>query len=267
MIIEGKVVLITGASGGFGGALAREFARARSRIALCGRDRNKLDSLAEELRSDGAMAEAFVHDLCDLEGAPALVETVESRLGPVAVLINNAGGATTGLVADIPVAEFIEALRSNLLGAIALTKAALPRMLERKDGSIVFISSGAALRALPAYAPYSAAKAGLSAFADSLRAELRGCGVTVITIYPGKLATQFDQRSRRYGEPLAAPRGGGSLPARIAKRVLRAVRNDKSIVMIRGAAWAAAWLGRLAPALVDRILAGRAKMAGKCPRR
>lgn len=256
MSLAGKIVLLTGASSGLGRALASAFAGAGCRVAAVGRNEAALAALAAELRARGAVVEPFTHDLHRFDGAAELVAQVESRIGPVAILVNNAGAGVSGTVADVPMAEFLGALESNLLGAIALSKAVLPGMLGRKDGALAFVSSGVALRALPGYAPYSAAKAALSAFADSLRVELAGSGISVTTVYPGKLVTPFQRRSRHFGQPFASP-GGGALPERIAARILDAVEKRKPFVTVRGAAWLAAWLDMLAPGLVDRVLAAR----------
>ncbi len=255
---SGKVVAITGASSGLGRALALEFAQAGAHVALLGRDAATLESIAAELRGRGTRAETFPHDLL-APGVRAgeLVHAVEEKLGPLAILVSNAGGATSGLFTDIPDEEFRSSIEANLIGSAVLIRAAARAMLPRGDGSIVIISSGVALRAIPGYSPYCAAKAGLSALADSLRVELGDAGIRVVTVYPGRMATALDARVRHFGAPWPAAPGQGADARHIASRVVAGVRRDAASVVVRGPAWIAWWLHRFSPRLVDRILARR----------
>src|SRR5262249_13629416 len=113
----------------------------------------------------------------------------EEKLGPIDVLVNNAGVQNSGLTAESDVAEAERLLRVNLFAPLFATRALLPRMLERGSGTIIDVASVAALVAAPGQAWYGASKAGLATFSEALRGELRGTGVHVLTVYPGPVDT------------------------------------------------------------------------------
>ncbi len=257
MNLAGRVVLITGGSAGLGAALARAFGRAGCRVAVAGRHAARTEAVAAGLCREGCDAQAFLSDLRNADAAAALADDVTRRMGPIAILVNNAGFVTAGLVSDVPLVAFRHSLAVNLLAPVTLIQAVLPSMLRAREGAIVMVSSGVALRALPGEAPYSAAKAALSALADSLRVELRGTGVSVTTVYPGRLATEINANAERYGDGATAPDPGGAAPERVARRIVAAVKHGDAYVIRRGPAWLAWWLHRFVPGLVDRVLAAR----------
>lgn len=179
-------VLITGASSGIGEALAREFARAGASLTLVARRGEVLQALAKELP---VKTQVIAADLADPERAEPLRAEAEAGLGPIDVLINNAGAQIVAPTISISAARAEALLRLDLFTPLRLTSATLPGMLQRKSGVIVDIASLAALAPTPGMAHYNAAKAGLAAFSEGLRGELRGTGVQVLTVYPGPVDT------------------------------------------------------------------------------
>lgn len=228
MRLEGSIALVTGASSGIGRAVAPLLAERGATLALAGRDQAALASIAE--RTGGLPLAA---DLAAPGGAERLAELVLERWGRVDLLISNAGAGWAGELATMPleVAERLIAL--NLLAPVRLTRLLLPGMLERGSGHLVYVTSIAGATGVAREAVYAATKAGLASFADSLREEVAGAGLTVSVVVPGVVDTPFfDRRGSAYDRSWPAP-----IPAeRVARAVLRAVADDRAEV------FAPAWI-------------------------
>jgi short-subunit dehydrogenase len=218
-------IVITGASSGIGAALARELGKLpNARLTLVARRRPLLEKLARSLPAKTFVVERDLAQPGD-RSTDWLVEA-ERENGPVDVLINNAGVQVIGRTAAIDVERGEASLHVNLLTPLRLTRAVLPGMIARKEGTIVDIASMAALAPTPAMTYYNASKAGLAAASEALRGELRGTGVHVVTVYPGIVATDMaDDALAAYGSNLALrlqPRGTTSgLAALVRKAILR----------------------------------------------
>jgi short-subunit dehydrogenase len=212
--LAGARVLLTGASGGLGGAIARELHRRGARLALSGRRADALATLAAEL--DG---EALPADLAQTGAA----ERLAAAAGPVDVLVANAALPASGRLESFSAEQRERALTVNLGAPIALAHALLPGMLERRRGQLVFVCSLAGKAAAPRASLYAATKAGLRIFALNLRAELRGSGVGVSSIVPGFIseAGMF----ARSGAKLP-PGVGTRTPGDVAHAVARAIELD-----------------------------------------
>jgi short-subunit dehydrogenase len=176
MRLDGATVLVTGASGGVGQAIARALAARRAKVVLTGRRRDVLESLGSELR--GRVVEA---DLANREGVARLI----SEAGEVGVLIANAALPATGVLTDLPQGQIDRVLEVNLRAPVALARALAPAMIARRQGHIVFICSLAGKAASPASSMYSATKFGLRGFALGLREDLHSHGVGVSSVLPG----------------------------------------------------------------------------------
>lgn len=185
MASDRPVTLITGATGGIGAALARVLAGTHDLI-LQGRDAGRLQALCGEV---GAVP--LVLDLT----RPETFETGVAALGRVTNVVHNAGVADLGPVAGQGHASWTHTLAVNVVAPAELTRALLPRVREER-GSLVFVNSGAGLRANAGWASYAASKFALRALADALREEEAGHGVRVSTVYPGRTATPMQQRVR-----------------------------------------------------------------------
>ena len=190
MRIQGAVALVTGASSGIGWAAARRLAEAGARVVAHGRDG---DRLAELSRLTGAAV--VTGDLSDPASAVAIAE----QAGPVDILVNNAGIGWAGAFLDMPGDEVARLVGVNLTAPIELTRAVLPGMLARCAGHLMFVTSIAGRMGVAGEAVYSATKAGLDSFAESLRFELTGTAVQVSVLVPGVVDTPFfDRRGRPY---------------------------------------------------------------------
>ena len=183
------MAVVTGASSGIGAELARQLAGAGWRVGLTARRADKLEALAGEIRADGGVVAVATADAADPDATRGAIAALEAALGPIELLIANAG-----LGMGTPGAEFVAAdlermVRVNLLGAAYAIEAVLPGMLKRGRGQIAGISSLAAYRGLPGGAGYCASKAGLTAMLESLRIDLRRRGIAVTAVHPGYVRT------------------------------------------------------------------------------
>jgi NAD(P)-dependent dehydrogenase (short-subunit alcohol dehydrogenase family) len=187
--LEGDVAIVTGASSGIGAATARELARRGARIVLAARRARELEAQAQAIIDAGGEAVAIPTDVADLEQVERLVERAQDAFGQVDVLVNNAGANWTRPVTRTSEDDMVRLLDVNLMGAMLLTRAALPGMLERRYGAIVSVSSVAGSVAIEPL--YSATKYGVRGFSFGLRRQLSGSGVTVSLVSPGNIRTEM----------------------------------------------------------------------------
>lgn len=185
--VEGKVVLVTGAARGIGAGVAKELARQGAKVALVGLEPDELHRVAGECGPDAGAWEADVTSWSDLERA---VAGVVERYGGIDVVVANAGIAATGFTRSMDPAAFERVIEVNLLGVWRTIRVTLPHLIARR-GYAILVSSLAAIVHLPGNAAYSAAKAGVEAFANSLRAEVRHLGVDVGVVHPTWIATDM----------------------------------------------------------------------------
>ena len=184
-----RVVLITGASSGIGRALAVELGRRGARLGLTARREAELLSVAEEVRRAGGEALALPADVRDPEAIRSAAESVREKWGRVDVLVANAGMSTTTAGTSLDAGEASDVISINVLGVVNSVAAVLPDMLRRGSGHLVAISSLASYRGMPKSGAYSASKAAVSTFFESLRVDLRESGVDVTVIHPGFIRT------------------------------------------------------------------------------
>ncbi|MBV9848949.1 MAG: SDR family oxidoreductase [Armatimonadetes bacterium] len=195
--LDDEVALVTGGGTGLGLAIARCMAASGARVVITGRREDVLKRAAEDL---GPAADYVVHDVTQSGQAVPLVTAVEQRHGPVTVLVNNAGINLKRPAVETTEEEFLEILRTNVLGAHSLVRAAAPGMTERGRGSILFIASMASLFGIPGVVAYSAAKSGLLGMVRTLATELSPVGVRVNAIAPGWIETAMSRRAME-GDP------------------------------------------------------------------
>ena len=194
--LQNNVVLITGASSGFGAEAARLFAREGCIVVLAARRMDRLTALAEEIHLAGGQAFAVPLDVTEQPQIDNAVQTVLDTYGRIDILLNNAGvGSLNWLEMLDPAADIDMQIDVNLRGVLQVTRAVLPSMLARRAGHIINMSSVAGLIAAPMYSIYAATKYGLRGFTDALRREVAPLGIHVSGIYPGPATTEFGQHS------------------------------------------------------------------------
>ena len=232
--LHGKVVLLTGATGGLGGVLARRLADRGATLVLTGRKADKLEKLAGELIPRGVTVHVVPADLSSPAAIEALVAKVDHEVGALDVVVSNAGVEYYGSYARHEVSELEETITTNLLSPMILVRAVLPGMIDRGTGHIVLMSSISGKAPNPYGAAYAASKAGLVGLSSSLRTELAGTGVSCSVICPAFVTDVEDGmfiRIQREGLP---PPGvvGVAPAARCADGVMRVLQTGEPEIIV-----------------------------------
>jgi NAD(P)-dependent dehydrogenase (short-subunit alcohol dehydrogenase family) len=192
--LDGKVALITGGARGLGQTMATALAEAGASIALAGRTLSSCADTAKEIATaTGQRAEAFSADVTSETDVNRLVGEVESRLGPIDILINNAGVNIRGQLDQLSEADWDTVIDTNLKGPFLCSRAVAPGMLKRKWGRVINMGSTLSIVALPGRAPYASSKAGVVNLTRVLALEWAGTGVTANAICPGAFATEMNK--------------------------------------------------------------------------
>ena len=186
-----RTAVVTGASSGIGAATALELGRRGYRLALGARRVPRVEDVAKQVEAAGGFAIAHALDVTRLDSVDAFCAAAETALGPIDVLINNAGENRAGLIHEVSPEHLRSDVEVNLLGAIWMTRRLLPGMLARRRGDVVFIGSDSARRPRPYQGAYAAAKHGLEAFAQVLEMETEGTGVRSILIRVGPTGSEY----------------------------------------------------------------------------
>jgi short-subunit dehydrogenase len=253
--LKGKVVIVTGASSGIGEATARAFGREGARLVLAARRLERLEALAEEIRSLGAGTEAaaIAADLSQLADIQNLVAQTLQRFGRIDVLFNNAGFGRLGWLENLDPVKDVEAqLAVNLSGVIQTTRQVLPVMIGQKSGHVVNMASMAAFVGTPTYSIYAASKFAVRGFSEALRREVAPWGIHVSVIYPGGVATEFAAHAgiqRKTGA--TTPRWMVLSADDVARAVVGLARRPHASLILPWPHRLTAWLNQWFPALVD----------------
>ena len=253
--LSGSNALLTGAAGGLGRHIARALAARGVRLALSGRQAAPLDELCGELRRRGARAEPVLADLSDLAQAAVLVEQAEAAIGPIDLLVSNAGLELPAAYPAFTDDELAAITRVNLVAPMVLARHALPGMLARERGHIVTVSSLAGRGGNAYNVLYATTKAGLVGFTRSLRAELDGTPVGAGVICPGFIAGDgMYARMRELGVDAPAALRAVA-PETVANAVVEAIVHDRADMLVTG--WPMRPLlavQELAPSVAARVI-------------
>jgi 3-oxoacyl-[acyl-carrier protein] reductase len=195
--LGGQVALVTGSSRGIGAAIAAELARRGAAVAVHGRDRAAVDAVAATIAGDGGKAFAVTGDVTDFAQVETVRREVEDGLGPVDILVANAGGSLTppALIEEIPEDGWRATVDANLLATFLTLKSFLPGMKERRKGCIITVSSAAGRRPDPrSPIPYAAAKAGIALLTQDVAAQAGPFGIRATCIAPETILTEGNKR-------------------------------------------------------------------------
>jgi len=192
--LAGQVALVTGGSRGIGRAIARRLASMGCAVAICGRDEKALAGAEEELRAVVTGVLAQVADVTSAGDVDKLVQNAESTLGPISILVNNAGIGVFGPAHEKSEADWDRVLNTNLKSAFLVSKAVVPSMIRHGRGDIINISSLAGKNAFAGGGIYCASKWGLRGLTACMAEDLRGNNIRVASIFPGSVATEFSGR-------------------------------------------------------------------------
>jgi short-subunit dehydrogenase len=253
--LRGRIALVTGASGGLGVHIANALALEGVDVAICARRERELLRVAEELRRLGVRAEPVPADLSDLDVIDSIVQRAVGALGPIDIVVNNAGLELMSSFISLKRDEIMSMVDVNLTAPLLLTHRLLPEMLERGRGHIVFIASAVG-KVGPGYTePYAATKAGLIALTRSLRAEYATAPIGFSAICPGFIRGDgMWQRYKEQGLRSNVILGETSVD-RVTAKVMRAIKRDLPEVVETGAPVRAVLaLQELAPRTTERVL-------------
>jgi len=255
--LKDKVVLITGASSGFGEDAARLFAREGSKVVVTARRLERLQELAASIQDQGGEAIAVPMDVTNHDEINVMVKTAIDLYGRIDILFNNAGfGRLSWLETLDPNRDIETQIRVNLIGLIQTTRAVLPFMLKQGSGHVINMSSVAGWIAPSTYTIYSATKFGVRGFTDALRREVQPFGIEVSGIYPGPARTEFGQHTGNHPMKKSALRKyfPSMTSEYVAQCVVDLVKRPRRALIIP-------WYFRIAifadwamPGLVDRIV-------------
>jgi len=255
--IKGNRIILTGASEGIGRALALALASRGARLVLAARDRQRLESLAQECRAKGGEARALPTDVTNQQDCEWLVEETVKAYGGIDAVVHNAGitmWSRFDSLQDLSIFERI--MEVNYLAPVKLTALALPHLKQSK-GLLVAVASLAGLTGVPERTGYAASKHALIGFFDSLRIELRGSGVDVSVIAPDFVVSEIHKRAiGPDGEPLGA---SPMMQSKImtaedcATRIVRAIERRERQVIMSARGRLGRWLKLLAPNVIDSI--------------
>jgi len=263
MEFRGRVVVITGGSRGLGLELARVFAAEGARLVLCARDAAELARARAALASWGAEVHVVVSDVTVAGEAEEAMRAIEATVGPIDVLVNDAGIITVGPHEQMTVADYDAAMRTHFWGPLATMHAVLPGMRARRSGRIVNIASIGGKLSVPHMLPYSASKFALVGLSEGLRAEVARDGVYVTTVAPGLMRTGSPRNVTVKGDHEAEYAWfaiGDALPgfsvdaARAARAIVNACRDGTAEVVVGLPARIAALVHGVAPGLTAEML-------------
>jgi short-subunit dehydrogenase len=243
--LAGKVAVVTGASSGIGRALAEALAAEGCRVGLVARREAPMTELAARIRAAGGSAAVAVGDVGVREQVESAVAAVREQLGPIDLMIANAGVGAPTVLDPVNVDMVQTTFRVNTLGVVYCFAAVMPEMLRRKTGHLVAISSLAGYRGLPGESAYCASKAAVNVYLDGLRIHLRGTGVQVTTVCPGFVVTPMTEKN-------TFPMPGLMEAGVAARKIVRAIKAGRKVYNFP---WRLHLMVKLSRWLPDRVIA------------
>lgn len=255
--LKNKIVLITGASSGFGAEAARLFALEGATVLLAARRLDRLTLLAEEIANKGGKAFPYPLDVIDFTQLEQAVTDIFEKHGRIDILLNNAGFGRLNWLEELdPHLDIQAQIDVNLTALIQLTRLVLPHMYRQGSGHIINMASMAGQISAPLYTIYAATKHGVRGFTNALRREAEAFGVRVSGIYPGGAVTEFSQHTGDH--PLKRnfkkPKFLSMTSEKVARRILRLAKHPRPTVIMPGWFRPVMLFEYLFPGLVDWIL-------------
>jgi 3-oxoacyl-[acyl-carrier protein] reductase len=228
--LDGRVALITGASRGIGLAIAQSLAAMGAKLGLCARDPKRLSSSAAEFERQGTSVVAVPADVSRSDDIAALVQKTEQLLGPIEILVNNAGIGYFGPTHEASEANWDAVLDTNLKSVFLLSRAVAPGMIARRSGHIVNIASLAGKNAFAGGGIYCASKWGLLGLTECIAEDLRPHGIRVSAVCPGSVATDFSPHGTKDSRKMLQP---GDVAHAVAMILTQAPQSFISEVVLR----------------------------------
>jgi short-subunit dehydrogenase len=255
--LRGRRLIITGASGGIGRALAEQAADAGARVALLARSADKIEQLAAALQARGAEALPIVGDVTAEADRARALEAVVEHFGGLDVLVNNAGIASWGHFSGGSEEILRQVMEVNFFAPAELIRAAVPLLTRGQQPAVVNVASMCGRRGMPAWPEYSASKFALCGLTEALRGELARFDIDVLLIVPGLTKSGLQSHMLRNEGKAQIDFDAGMPPEDVAGKVLAALRRNKTETVVgRDARWMLR-MHRFFPRLLDRLIARR----------
>jgi short-subunit dehydrogenase len=243
MSFTNQVAVVTGASSGIGWFVAKELATSGAKVGIVARRRDKLETLAAEIRQAGGTVALATADVASRQETHDALKSIVGELGPVDLLVANAGLGLPTLLDPVNIADVENMIRINLFGVIYAVEAVLPEMLRRGRGHLAAVSSMAAYKGLPGESAYCASKAAVNSYMEGLRIQLRSRGIDVTTICPGFVKTPMTEMNTFHMPWLLEADAAG-------RTIVRALERKKKVynfpwqmmVIMRATRWLPDWL-------------------------
>ncbi len=254
--LKGKVVLITGASSGFGEDAARLFAHEGASVVLAARRIDRMQAEVSRLQEEGCEAMATPVDVTNRADIENMIKSVIENYERIDILFNNAGFGRMDFLENLHAGRDIETqIAVNLTGLIEVTRAVLPIMKIQKSGHIINMSSVSGWIGTPSYTIYAATKFGVRGFTDALRREVAPLGIKVSGMYPGPAATEFGQHTGNSAirQGIKVPGWAVMTSEQVAQRVVRLAKHPRRTVIIPWWFGPLIWLDGAFPAFSDWI--------------
>lgn len=249
-----RVAAITGASSGIGLAAAQQLAQAGMAVVLGARRADRLDDAVARIRAGGGRAEAVVMDVTSESDVLRLAARAQEAFGRLDVMICNAGFGYYGTVEETPAPAMLRMMDVNFMGTFYGAKAALPVFRRQGTGHLIIVSSIVGQRGIPLMSGYSATKAAQAGFAESLRSEFSGTGVSVSIVFPISTDTEFRDAMRRDFGQAVSGLGPRQSVEEVARAIVECVRRPRAEVYPHRMSRGLAILNALAPGFTDRFV-------------
>ncbi len=253
-VLENRRILLTGASRGIGRQLALELARHHSQLLVVARSESPLEEFVEELKQQGAAAEALSGDVTDPAFRQAIVDHMGRLWGSLDVLINNAGVSAHGRFSQHDEQVLRQIMEVNFYAPTELTRLALPLLAEGQDPLIVNLGSILGHRGMPYNSEYSASKFALRGWSEALRAELSNRGIEVLLVSPGTTDTEFFDHLLAQTDSLPWGKQKGISPEAVARQVVRAMQQRRNEIYPNWRGRILVAVNRWVPKLIDRVM-------------
>ena len=249
---EVQSVLVLGGTSDIAVATARKIVSRRgARVVLAARNESKLRDVVDAHPEWREQLEAVPTDVTRDEDVQRLVNNTIEKFGRIDILVNNAGIGMRARFTDMPLADVRSLMEVNVYGPIRCIQTVLPQMRQQRSGQIVNVGSVLSEVVADRNAAYCATKHALLALGDTLRIELHGTGIEVISVLPAYTDTPFFENMYRYGSPARMSPFKGQHPQKVARAILRACARHKRQVVLTVSARLAIWLRRLSPSFLD----------------
>jgi short-subunit dehydrogenase len=256
--LRDKVIVLTGASSGFGKGVARRVGASGASVVLAARRGELLDDLAREIESSGGRAISVPTDVSKQEDVANLAESAISSFGRIDVWINNAGAGAVGRFTEVPLEEHVQVIETDLLGVLYGSYRAMQHFLARHSGILINVSSVIGKVPSPYFASYAAAKHGVIGLSSSIRQELQEAeenDIHVCTVMPTSFDTPFFEHASGHTGHEVAPIPPVYEPERVVETITDLITNPKDEVSVGTAAAVSIFMHQIAPKIMERMMA------------